>query len=115
MFLFLGTGFAPMRALLQERSDLIDSNNIQEEVGSSFVFFGSRNRNEDFIYEDEIEGWFDSGVITSLALAFSREDPNQKTYVQDLMDVNHDIRCQLASAILDQNAVVYVCGGTKVR
>lgn len=36
---------------------------------------------KDFIYEEELKGWERAGVITTLAVAFSR-DGDKKDYVQ---------------------------------
>jgi sulfite reductase alpha subunit-like flavoprotein len=65
-----GSGIAPMRAFCQEREHMIQDGT---RVGGAMLFFGCRRPNEDFIYKDELEAWTESGAITDLVLAFSRE------------------------------------------
>jgi sulfite reductase alpha subunit-like flavoprotein len=55
-----GTGVAPMRAILQERvynrSDYKSSKSVlPESQGQTLLFFGCRNRSNDFLYKEEWE------------------------------------------------------------
>ena len=72
-----GTGVAPLRAFLEERE-------ISKATGRNWLFFGNPYRDKDFIYEDEIMARKESGLLTRLDLAFSR-DQAEKIYVQDKM------------------------------
>jgi sulfite reductase (NADPH) flavoprotein alpha-component len=72
-----GTGIAPFRAFLQERQ-------VRGAKGKNWLFFGDRNAATDFIYRDELEVMGNSGLLTRLDLAFSR-DQAEKVYVQDKM------------------------------
>ncbi|MDQ6902217.1 MAG: sulfite reductase, partial [Bacteroidota bacterium] len=38
----------------------------------------------DFLYQSEIQNWVDTGVLTKVSTAFSRDQP-EKIYVQDKM------------------------------
>lgn len=96
-----GTGVAPFRGFLQERQ-------ATAAPGRSWLFFGERRRATSFLYADELEGFLDSGTLTRLDLAFSRDgtstDPKQ--YVQ------HRIweRARELFDWLQDGAHVYVCG-----
>ena len=72
-----GTGIAPFRAFLQERA-------YRKASGKNWLFFGDRNAATDYIYRDELEAYQESGLLTRLDLAFSR-DQEAKIYVQDRM------------------------------
>jgi sulfite reductase (NADPH) flavoprotein alpha-component len=96
-----GTGIAPFRAFLQERQAC-------GAGGRSWLFFGERRRATDFHYADELHGFLESGALTRLDVAFSRDgnagDPKQ--YVQQRM---WEGAAELF-AWLQDGAHVYVCG-----
>jgi sulfite reductase (NADPH) flavoprotein alpha-component len=92
-----GTGIAPFRAFLQERSAL-------QHPGRNWLFFGERNRATDFYYDDyflELE----RQSRLRLDLAFSR-DQAEKCYVQHRLWEN---RASLYDWI-QSGAYLYVCG-----
>ena len=60
----------------------------------------------DFHYRDEIETWLRDGSLQRLDLAFSREEPSGRTYVQHRL---HEQIERLREWIA-QGAAVYVCG-----
>ncbi len=93
-----GTGIAPFRGFLQEREH-------RQATGKSWLFFGDRNAETDFLYRDELNNYLQQGLLTRLDLAFSR-DQKKKIYVQDRMLENAEEFYQW----LQQGAVVYVCG-----
>ncbi len=96
-----GTGVAPFRAFLHERSAI-------KAPGRNWLFFGHQRSNCDFFYEDEFKAMKTSGVLTRLTLAWSR-DGDQKIYVQDRMrEVGRELWAWLADG-----AILYVCGDAK--
>jgi NADPH-ferrihemoprotein reductase len=98
-----GTGFAPFRAFLQERTKL---HAIGKPVGKMILFFGCRNR-DDFIYRDEIEKIKSQvGDKLEIVTAFSRNGSQQKVYVQDRVD---EYASEVISMI-EEGASMYICG-----
>jgi sulfite reductase (NADPH) flavoprotein alpha-component len=93
-----GTGIAPFRGFLHERR-------ARGDKGRNWLFFGEQHAATDFYYRDELEAMRDSGVLTRLDLAFSR-DQADKIYVQDRM---REQGAQLW-AWLEDGAHFYVCG-----
>ena len=49
------------------------SPHTDKSTGETVLYFGCRNQNEDFIYEDELTNYKEEGVLSSLYLAFSRD------------------------------------------
>ncbi|MFC3073295.1 assimilatory sulfite reductase (NADPH) flavoprotein subunit [Shinella pollutisoli] len=93
-----GTGVAPFRAFLQERE-------ARGSSGRSWLFFGERNFDSDFLYQTEWQGFLKDGVLSRMNVAFSR-DGAEKTYVQHrLMEHARDVH-----AWLEEGAHLYVCG-----
>ncbi|GME37486.1 MULTISPECIES: sulfite reductase subunit alpha [Pantoea] len=93
-----GTGIAPFRAFLQERQ-------ATGAQGKNWLFFGDQHQEHDFIYQDELLAWRDSGLLTHLDLAFSR-DQEKKIYVQSrMLEQGAELY-----AWLQEGAYFYVCG-----
>lgn len=93
-----GTGIAPFRAFLEERE-------VSGAKGGNWLFFGNPYEATDFIYEDELKGFAERGVLTRLDTAFSR-DQAHKIYVQDRMI---EAGAELWKW-LEDGAAFYVCG-----
>ncbi|XP_059054376.1 NADPH--cytochrome P450 reductase isoform X2 [Achroia grisella] len=100
-----GTGFAPFRGFLQERAHARANG---KEVGDNILYFGCRHRDQDYIYQEELEQYETNGDV-KLNLAFSR-DQAQKVYVTHLLEKNID---QIWDIIGNRNGHFYVCGDAK--
>jgi NADPH-ferrihemoprotein reductase len=100
-----GTGIAPMRAILQERSYW---RKAQPGInhGPNVLYFGCKNRTMDYIYRNELESFQNNGTLTELHLAFSREQA-EKVYVQHLLARQS---AQTYKYIHEDKASVFVCG-----
>ncbi|NIF22653.1 sulfite reductase subunit alpha [Candidatus Pantoea multigeneris] len=93
-----GTGIAPFRAFLQERE-------ATGAKGKNWLFFGDQHQEHDFIYNDELAAWQESGLLTRLDLAFSR-DQEKKIYVQTrMLEQGAELW-----AWLEEGGHFYVCG-----
>jgi sulfite reductase (NADPH) flavoprotein alpha-component len=96
-----GTGVAPYRGFLQERE-------ATAAKGESWLVFGHRHFLYDFLYQLEIQEWLESGVLSHLDLASSRDQP-EKRYVQHVLWEQRDrLRGKLA-----EGATLYLCGDAK--
>lgn len=111
-----GTGIAPFRGFIQERKWQADQG---KNVGKSVLFYGCRNRDQDYLYRNEIESlyqelqkrktenngqgkWFDFEIIN----AFSRES-DKKVYVQHRLIEHGEMIWEL---IREKRAHIYICG-----
>lgn len=75
-----GTGVAPFIGFLEEIE--CRQVNLDFKVGDIWLLFGCRNPKLDFIYEKELNGFLDRGVINKLSTAFSRVYNVEIKYIQ---------------------------------
>ncbi len=97
-----GTGLSPFRGFLQERAAQAKVG----EVGKALLIYGCRAPDSDFIYEDEVRAYEKAGVV-EVVTAYSDLPDGKGAWVQNKVTENADQILDL----LDQGAVVYVCGG----
>lgn len=102
-----GTGLAPFRGFIQDRKVTRDKEN--KSLGNTVLYFGCRHRKEDFIYEEELNGYRESGVLSELRLAFSR-DQDEKVYVQHRLRENSSAVWQMLEK---EKGYFYVCGDAR--
>ncbi|KAG8667275.1 NAPDH-dependent diflavin reductase [Fusarium poae] len=94
-----GTGLAPIRALLHERL-------TYPSPGPMHLFFGNRNREADYFFQQELDALVNEGQL-DVFLAFSRDQRN-KIYVQDRL---REEAKRIEEVIID-NGIFCVCGGS---
>ena len=93
-----GTGIAPFRSFIAERDATGAS-------GKNWLFFGEQYFITDFLYQSEIQNWFETGSLTKVSIAFSR-DQHEKIYVQHKMMQHGNEFFEW----LETGAYVYLCG-----
>lgn len=93
-----GTGIAPFRSFLAHR-DAVGAS------GRNWLFFGELHFVSDFYYQTEIQQWLETGLLTRLETAFSR-DQKHKVYVQDRIRENAEEFMDW----MDKGAHLYICG-----
>ncbi|HRH58963.1 MAG TPA: flavodoxin domain-containing protein [Chitinophagaceae bacterium] len=93
-----GTGIAPFRSFLLERDAL-------GAAGRNWLVFGEQHFVSDFLYQTDLLALFETGVLTKLNTAFSR-DQQEKIYVQ------HKLHQHAAEVFnwLQSGAHFYICG-----
>uniref|UniRef100_A0AC35TIQ5 NADPH--cytochrome P450 reductase n=1 Tax=Rhabditophanes sp. KR3021 TaxID=114890 RepID=A0AC35TIQ5_9BILA len=101
-----GTGLAPFRGFLQERNA---QKGLGKEIGNMHLYFGCRNKDVDYIYRGELEGYEKDGLLSKLNVAFSRMAGVEKTYCQHLVWRDRE---ELWKEI-DNGGYIYVCGDAK--
>lgn len=96
-----GTGVAPYRAFVQERA-------LNPGSGKSWLFFGNRHFETEFLYQTEWQQHLKSGALTRMDVAFSR-DGKKPVYVQHrLLEQAGDIY-----QWIEEGAHIYICGDMK--
>ncbi|XP_076456034.1 methionine synthase reductase-like isoform X2 [Babylonia areolata] len=108
-----GTGVAPFIGFLQERQLRLQKEEKGGNVGETWLLFGCRHREKDFLFRSAVEEFQSNGVLTKFLPAFSRDplnDPSTPRYVQDNIRAHASEICSLVS---EKEAVVFVCGDAK--
>lgn len=102
-----GTGIAPLRSLIWDRSRQRMQCLKEEKVefGRAHLIYGGRNRTADYYYGDE---WEQRDLGVTASPVFSRDGP-QKIYVQDEIKRQGQRFCEL---LMKHNALIYVCGSS---
>lgn len=93
-----GTGVAPFRAFVEERTE-------RGASGKNWLFFGNPHFETDFLYQTEWLNHLKRGTLDRLDVAFSR-DQQDKIYVQQRLAE----RSRLLYERLENGAYFYVCG-----
>ncbi|OMH78683.1 putative sulfite reductase [NADPH] flavoprotein component [Zancudomyces culisetae] len=101
----LGTGMAPFKAFIEERSY---RKSMGIEVGPIALYFGSRYRNMEYLYGEELEAYHSDQLLTVLRLAFSR-DQKEKIYIQHRLQNDSEM---LAEWLVRKKGSFYLCGPT---
>ncbi len=93
-----GTGIAAFRSFLSERD-------ATGATGKNWLFFGEDHFVSDFLYQTEIQNWFETGVLTKLSLAFSKDRPGNIFVHHKLLEQGKELYDWI-----QKGAYIYVCG-----
>ena len=109
-----GTGIAPFRGFLRQEALLKSKRRIM-------LFFGVRRKDEDFLYRNELDPAYEGDDAENgdcsvkrlpnyeLVMAFSRENPKKKVYVQDKVKEHS---ASVRELLKEPGAMLLVCGST---
>ncbi|XP_028812932.1 methionine synthase reductase-like isoform X2 [Denticeps clupeoides] len=108
-----GTGVAPFIGFLQHREK------EREQMpgatfGESWLFFGCRHKDRDFLFREDLEKFVVNGTLTHLKVCFSRDNSegpgSSPKYVHHSLQLHSK---EIISLLLEQNGCFYVCGDAK--
>ncbi|CAG8446332.1 17285_t:CDS:2 [Acaulospora colombiana] len=110
-----GTGVAPFVGFLQHREfqikDLLKRDVI---IGEMWLFYGCREKEKDFLYRQELEGFLERGILKKLLVAESRAPGaglgGNPKYVQDLL---RSFGREIYELLSRREAMIFVCGDAK--
>ncbi|KAK5877492.1 hypothetical protein CesoFtcFv8_024993 [Champsocephalus esox] len=117
-----GTGVAPFIGFLQQR-ETERKENPDAMFGETWLFFGCRHRDRDYLFREELEGFVSSGALSHLKVCFSRDDPEEEEEEEEGFTsaappryVQHNLlrnRKHVTDILLTQKGFLYVCGDAK--
>uniref|UniRef100_A0A8C6WUQ2 Methionine synthase reductase n=1 Tax=Neogobius melanostomus TaxID=47308 RepID=A0A8C6WUQ2_9GOBI len=114
-----GTGVAPFIGFLQQREKQRQEN-PGVAFGETWLYFGCRHKDKDFLFREELEGFVSNGTLNHLKVCFSRDNEEveregaQSTarprYVQHNLLLDSKA---ITSVLLEKSGYIYVCGDAK--
>ena len=99
----IGSGIAPSMAFLRDRVRAAENGEV---VAPLSLYFGNRFKKEEYLFQEEFERYNVKYTWFNLHLAFSRDDPTNKVYVQDVRSCE---RCLSACAVNACRLVLTMC------
>jgi sulfite reductase alpha subunit-like flavoprotein len=109
IFVCTGTGIAPIRGLLQQRSYLLSRG---ERIGQAFLIFGSRSTAEG-LFHDEIRAFQEQCVLAEVFMCYSREVGQRKEYTTDKLRSNRVVGI-LRPILANPDTHVFICGSANM-
>ncbi|XP_069709568.1 methionine synthase reductase [Phaenicophaeus curvirostris] len=108
-----GTGISPFIGFLQHRQKLREEH-TDWEFGETWLFFGCRHQDRDYLFKDELRCFLENGTLTHLKVCFSRDSSTTEAappkYVQDVIRLYAK---DVARVLLKERGYFYVCGDKK--
>uniref|UniRef100_A0A8C8RX08 Methionine synthase reductase n=1 Tax=Pelusios castaneus TaxID=367368 RepID=A0A8C8RX08_9SAUR len=109
-----GTGISPFIGFLQHRQKLQEEH-TDWKFGETWLFFGCRHQDRDYLFRDELRSFVENGTLTHLKVCFSR-DPPPATEKAPAKYVQDNIRLcakEVARVLLKERGCFYVCGDAR--
>ncbi|KAJ2850771.1 hypothetical protein IWW36_001666 [Coemansia brasiliensis] len=108
-----GTGVAPFIGFLEQRFKELQQS--ADAAPFTWLFFGCRSSVLDYLFKADIQQFVDNKTLSRLSVCFSRDSDARaqlaaEKYVQDAMLKHAD---EIADLMLNQNALLFVCGDAK--
>ncbi|XP_040441407.1 methionine synthase reductase [Falco naumanni] len=108
-----GTGISPFIGFLQHRQKLREEH-TDWEFGETWLFFGCRHQDRDYLFKDELRCFLENGTLTHLKVCFSRDsstaEVTQPKYVQDVIRLYAK---DITRVLLQERGYFYICGDKK--
>ncbi|XP_041904860.1 methionine synthase reductase isoform X1 [Corvus kubaryi] len=108
-----GTGISPFIGFLQHRQKLREQH-PDWKFGETWLFFGCRHQDRDYLFKDELRCFLENGTLTYLKVCFSRDSSTAEVappkYVQDVLRL---CAKEVARVLLKDRGYFYVCGDKK--
>eukprot|EP00581_Thalassiosira_minuscula_P018097 CAMPEP_0183714154 /NCGR_PEP_ID=MMETSP0737-20130205/8790_1 /TAXON_ID=385413 /ORGANISM="Thalassiosira miniscula, Strain CCMP1093" /LENGTH=1265 /DNA_ID=CAMNT_0025943059 /DNA_START=110 /DNA_END=3907 /DNA_ORIENTATION=+ len=104
-----GTGYAPIRGLLQGRAHLLQRG---EELGPAYLIFGSRSYKE-ALFHDEIREFSEKGALDGVFFCYSRQPGMKKEYTPDKLR-SAEVKTVLNLFLRQANSHVFMCGSANM-
>lgn len=93
-----GCGIAPFMGFLEQRA-------AAASAGPAWLLCGNRHRDQDYLYQEDLEGYQQRGVLTRLDALFSRDGNAQRYVTERLIEKGAEVLDWL-----DSGAQLYICG-----
>ncbi|GIY20024.1 methionine synthase reductase [Caerostris extrusa] len=107
-----GTGVAPFIGFLQHREKQLET--VHNNCGESWLFYGCRYKDKDFLYRSELYRLQSAGILSHLKISHSREEPLPSNitsrYVHESIKQNSDA---IAAAVCGAGGRIFICGDGK--
>ncbi|KAG7317714.1 hypothetical protein KOW79_018749 [Hemibagrus wyckioides] len=110
-----GSGVAPFIGFLQQREKERERNQ-DSAFGETWLFFGCRHKDRDFIFREELERFVENGTLNHLKVCFSRAEPDTNDSEPKPKYVQHNLALHaeyVTRILLKENGFLYVCGDAK--
>ncbi|XP_026093345.1 methionine synthase reductase-like [Carassius auratus] len=110
-----GTGVAPFIGFLQQREKEREANQ-EATFGETWLFFGCRHKDKDFLFREQLERFACNGTLSHLIVCFSRDEPDAAGTVNTPAYVQHNLSLHaknVARILLKDKGCLYVCGDAK--